>query len=135
VPPAVSAGALVRRFYDEAWNAWDDSVVDELLAPDVRFRGSLGDEVVGRAAWRAYRDRLRRAVPDFTNEIVDLVATADRAAARLRYRGHQEGPLLGRMGYGQSIAYEGAGFFTVAKGCIATVWVLGDLDGLRRQLR
>jgi predicted ester cyclase len=135
VSSPVSVEALVRRFYDEAWNAWDDGAVEDLLAPDVRFRGSLGDEVVGHEGFRAYRDRVRRAVPDFANEIVELVAATDRAAARLRYSGHQEGPLLGRMGYGQPIAYEGAAFFTIVGGCIATVWVLGDLDGLRRQLR
>jgi steroid delta-isomerase-like uncharacterized protein len=129
------AEALVRRFYDQAWNGWDDTVVDDVLAADVRFRGSLGDEVVGRDGWRRYRDRMRRAVPDFTNEIVDLVAGDDRAVARLRYGGHQQGPLLGRMGYGQPIAYDGVAFFTFASGRIADVWVLGDLDALRRQLR
>jgi hypothetical protein len=43
---------LVRRFYEEAWNRWDDTVVDALLAEDFVFRGSLGDEVRGRDGWR-----------------------------------------------------------------------------------
>jgi hypothetical protein len=30
---------LVRRFYYEAWNAWDDTIVDDLLAPGFAFRG------------------------------------------------------------------------------------------------
>jgi predicted ester cyclase len=132
----MSAGeALVRRFYDEAWNRWDDSVVDEILTAGVRFRGSLGDEVVGRDGWRAYRDHLRRAVPDLRNDIVELVADDDHAAARLRYHGHQAGVLLGRMGAGQPITYDGAAFLGFAAGRIASVWVLGDLDALRRQLR
>ncbi len=55
---------LVRRFYDEAWNRWDDDVVDELLADGFEFRGALGDEARRRQAWwRTYRDRVRRAVP------------------------------------------------------------------------
>lgn len=61
---------LVRRFYEEAWNRWDDTVVDGLLAEDFVFRGSLGDETRGREGWRGYRDTIRRAVPDFHNEIV-----------------------------------------------------------------
>jgi len=79
--------SLVRRFYDRLWNAWDDLAVDETLAPDFVFRGSLGEQTTGRDGWRAYRDQVRRAAPDFSNEIVDLVAVADLAAARLLYSG------------------------------------------------
>lgn len=129
---------LVHVFYERAWNRWDDTVVDELLASDFEFRGSLGDRVVGRAAWRAYRDTIRAAVPDFHNDIVELVADGDRAAARLRYTGHHVGTLLGVPGNGAAIGYDGAAFFRSADGPGGTVltsaWVLGDLVGLRAQL-
>lgn len=128
------AARLVRRFYEQAWNAWDDTVVDEILAADFTFRGSLGDEVRGRDGWRAYRDKIRQAVPDFHNEIVDLVTAPGRAAARLRYTGHHTGVLLGVPGTGQPIEYAGAAFFTCADGQLGTAWVLGDLDALRRQI-
>jgi steroid delta-isomerase-like uncharacterized protein len=125
---------LVRRFYDDAWNRWDDDVIEELVAEDFQFRGSLGDEVRGRAEWRAYRDRVRRAVPDFHNEIIDLVTAPGRAAARLIFSGHHQGELFGRRGRGQPITYSGAAFFHCAAGCLASAWVLGDLDALRRQV-
>ena len=125
---------LVRRFYDDAWNRWDDTVVDDLLAPTFTFRGSLGDEVQGRDGWRGYRDGIRGAVPDFHNEVVELVTAPDRAAARLRYTGHHHGVLLGIRGTGAAIEYAGAAFFRVAGGRLASAWVLGDLDGLRRQI-
>jgi predicted ester cyclase len=125
---------LVRRFYDEAWNGWDDGAADELLADDFRFRGSLGTELAGRDEWRAYRDRIRRAVPDFHNEVVDLVTAPGRAAARLRYTGHVRGALLGRLGYGQAVAYDGAALFDCSGGRLTAGWVLGDLDALHRQL-
>ncbi len=54
---------LVEAFYTRAWNQWDDGVVDQILAPDFTFRGSLGDEKRGRAGWREYRDVIRAAVP------------------------------------------------------------------------
>ena len=125
---------LVRRFYDEAWNRWDDAVVDELLGEGFTFRGSLGAEVVGRDGWREYRDRLRRAVPDLRNEIVELISGPGRAAARLRYSGHHRGVLLGHLGWGAPIEWAGAAFFRCADGQLAAAWVLGDLDALRRQL-
>jgi len=124
----------VRRFYEDAWNRWDDSQVDELLAEDFEFRGSLGDEVRGRAGWRAYRAKVREAVPDFHNEIVELVTSSDRAAVRLWCTGHHRGLLLGREGRGASIGYAAAAFFRSADGRLVNAWVLGDLDALRQQL-
>ena len=75
--------ALVRRFYDTLWNAWDDDAVDDLLAEDFVFRGSLGWATRGRSEWRAYRDMVRLGSPDFHNEVVDVVCDTRRAAARL----------------------------------------------------
>jgi hypothetical protein len=51
---------LVRAFYDELWNAWDDAPVPDTLHPELRFRGSLGQETHGLQEWRAYRDGVRR---------------------------------------------------------------------------
>lgn len=126
--------SLVRRFYERLWNAWDDSAVDATLAPDFVFRGSLGQETTGRDGWRTYRDQVRRGAPDFCNEIVDLVAWADRAAVRLLYSGTHRGPLLGIEATGRSFTYSGAAFFTAADGLLLEAWVLGDLEDLRRQL-
>lgn len=125
---------LVHRFYDEAWNAWDDAVVEEILAPDFVFRGSLGDEVHGRDGWRGYRDKIRAGAPDFHNEVLDLVISPNRAAARLQYTGHHKGDLLGIPATGRELSYSGAAFFTTTDGLLSAAWVLGDLDTLKRQL-
>jgi steroid delta-isomerase-like uncharacterized protein len=125
---------LVHRFYDVLWNSWDDDAVGATLHRDVVFRGSLGTETVGREEWRAYRDDVRRASSDFHNRVVDLVADGDRAAARLVWSGTHEGLLLGISGTGRRFSYPGAAFFTVRGGLLAEIWVIGDLDALRRQL-
>jgi predicted ester cyclase len=125
---------LVDDFYSRAWNRWDDDVVDEILGPGFAFRGSLGDEVRGREGWRGYRDTVRVALPDLHNEVMDLVVSGDRAAARLRYTGHHVGTVLGVRGRGAAIEFAGAAFFTAADGLLTSAWVLGDLDGLRPQL-
>ncbi|WP_343577530.1 ester cyclase [Mycobacterium sp.] len=130
----VSAHDLARRFYERLWNEWDDTAVDDTLAPDITFRGSLGTSTAGRDQWRAYRDQIRGGAPDFHNEIVDLISDAHRAAARLRYSGTHLGPLLGIPATGRRFVYSGAAFFTTADNLIADIWVLGDLDTLRQQL-
>jgi predicted ester cyclase len=125
---------LIGRFYERLWNAWDDRAVDDVLCEDFLFRGSLGQETHGRDGWRAYRDQVRSGAPDFHNEVIELVVGGDRAAARLRYTGTHRGPLLGLAGTGQRFVYEGAAFFRAQSGTLAEAWVIGDLDGLRRQL-
>lgn len=125
---------LVRRYYEQLWNRWEVSLAAELLAPDFRFRGSLGDEVTGIDAFVGYMNKVRAAFPDYHNEIVELVADGDRVAARLEYRGRHEGELFGIQGSGGSVRYAGSAHFRVADGKLAQAWVLGDLNGLLRQL-
>jgi predicted ester cyclase len=125
---------LVQRFYDVLWNAWDDEAVATTLHPDLRFRGSLGQETTGLDQWRAYRDGVRRGSSDFHTEVIDLVVQGDRAAARLVWSGTHDGVLLGTEGTGRRFSYAGAAFVTSRDGLLAEVWVVGDLDGLRRQL-
>jgi steroid delta-isomerase-like uncharacterized protein len=125
---------LVRRFYADVWNRWDDAALDDLLAEDFAFRGSLGDEVLGRDGFRGYRDKVRAGFPDFHNEVVELVTEGDRAAARLRYSGHHRGAILGVAASGALVSYDGAAFFTAAGGRLRRAWVLGDVEGLRRRL-
>jgi predicted ester cyclase len=125
---------LVRRFYDQLWNKWDDAAVDHTLAPSFTFRGSLGQQMIGRSGWRAYRDQIRRGSSDFHNEIVTLVADRDQAAARLLYSGTHTGPLLDFTPTGRAFSYAGAAFFTATGGLLTSAWVLGDLHNLRRQL-
>jgi steroid delta-isomerase-like uncharacterized protein len=125
---------LVRRFYDDLWNRWDDAAVDELLDEGFTFRGSLGTETTGRAEWRAYRDAIRAGSPDFHNEVVTLVAVGGRAAARLLYTGTHTGHLAGLAPTGRRFSYSGAAFFTAESGRLTSAWVLGDLTALREQL-
>lgn len=72
---AVGVRELVERFYERLWNAWDDDAVEGILAEDFKFRGLLGQQTVGREGWRAYRDQVRTAAPDFSNELVDSSST------------------------------------------------------------
>lgn len=125
---------LIERFYAELWNNWDDPAVDRTLSPRFVFRGSLGQETSGRDGWRRYRDLVRAGSADFHNEVAELVCDGARAAARLHYTGTHTGALLGLTATGRRFEYAGAAFFTADGQWLTSAWVLGDLDGLRRQL-
>ncbi|MDX6284706.1 MAG: hypothetical protein QOG53_191 [Frankiales bacterium] len=126
---------LVHHFYERLWNAWDDDAVDSVLAHDFSFRGSLGTETEGRDGWRGYRDALHAGSSDFRNELIDLVCEPGRAAARIRCSGTHTGALLGIKPTGKAFTYDVAAFFQTDGGLITKAWTLGDLDGLRKQLK
>jgi steroid delta-isomerase-like uncharacterized protein len=125
---------LIDRFYNDLWNRWDDGAVDEVLAEDFVFRGSLGMETAGRDGWRTYRDLIRAGAADFHNEVQTLVVDGQQAAARLTYSGTHTGELAGMPATGRRFSYAGAAFFQSGNGLLCSAWVLGDLAGLRSQL-
>ena len=133
-PMPTGINGLVHRFYALMWNLWDDDAVDEVLADDFTFHDSLGAEATGRDGWRRYRDSIRTGAPDFHNELVDLIAYGDRAAARLVFTGHHHGRLADIDPTGREFRYAGAAFFTERDGRISSAWTISDLGSLRRQL-
>lgn len=125
---------IIERYYHELWNQWRWDLIPALIDPALVFRGSLGTDVVGQEGLRRYMEQIRAAFPDFHNTIDALIVDNDRASVRLTYTGTHSGPILGFPATGQPIRYAGAAFFSVQSGRITQGWVLGDLEGLRRQL-
>jgi steroid delta-isomerase-like uncharacterized protein len=130
----MSSGELVRAFYEEVWNRNDAARAHELLDPAFRFRGSLGQERIGPDGFIAYMREVHAALADYRCTVEDLIEGDGRAAARARFEGVHRGELLGFAPTGRHVAWTGAAFFTVLAGRLTDVWVLGDLDSLRRQL-
>ncbi len=126
--------ALVETFYNVMWNTWSEETARAILTADIDFRGSIGLHVNGHEGFLRYMQTIRDAFPDFHNHIEDIIATDDRAVARLTYSGTHRGELLGRAPTGRRIEYAGVAMFTMDAGRISKVWVLGDLWGLMQQL-
>lgn len=116
------------------WNTWDDSVMREILDPQIDFRGSIGLHVIGHNAFAGYMQTIRDAFPDFHNAIEEIVVADDRAVARLTYTGTHRGPLFDHSPTGRRIEYAGVAMFTMAAGRITKVWVLGDRLALMEQI-
>ncbi|HVB33026.1 MAG TPA: ester cyclase [Patescibacteria group bacterium] len=126
---------LIRRYYEELWNAWRFDLADELIDPEVRLRGSLGRMVAGRGGLVSYMKHVQGIFPDFYNTIEALVAEDDRVAAQITYSGTHRGEIFGIAPTGRRIRYSGAGIFQISSGRIVEGWVLGDLANLLLQLR
>jgi predicted ester cyclase len=125
----------VQAFYDRVWNRPDKAAIAELLHPDFTFRGSLGPSMTGLAPFAAYVATVTEALADYRCTILDLVAEGERAFARMRFEGIHRAPFLGFAPTGRRVHWTGAALFLLKGDKIADLWVLGDVDGLREQLR
>lgn len=116
------------------WNKADEAEARKILAVDFRFRASLGPELRGPGGFIAYLRSVHAALEDFTCTIEELIVTADRAAARMSFHGRHRAKFFGIEATGREIHWNGAAFFTIAAGVITELWVLGDIEAVRRQL-
>jgi predicted ester cyclase len=128
------AHILVERFYFEVWNQADEHVAREILHHDFRFCGSLGPERHGPDGFIDYMRSVHAALGNYTCSIDDLIATEDRAAARMTFSGVHRGLFFGAQPTGREVCWAGGAFFTIAGRQIAELWVLGDVDNLKQQL-
>lgn len=126
--------AVIRRFYEELWNEWRLDLAAEIVASDVRFRGSLGSSLVGREDFVAYVERVRNAFPDWHNRIDEIIASDDRVVTRMIWSGTHRGRLGEIEPTGARVEYMGAAFFRLADGVIEDAWVVGDTQELWRAL-
>lgn len=126
--------ALVRRFYEQLWNAWRLDLAGEILSPSLHFRGSLGTRTRGLLEFTAYVERVRSAFPDWHNHIEELLAADERVVARLTWTGTHTGPLGDIPPTGRHVSYVGAAFFRMGGRTIDEAWIVGDTQELWRAL-
>jgi steroid delta-isomerase-like uncharacterized protein len=129
-----SARRLVEQFYYEVWNNADETIAREILHPDFQFRASLGPERHGLDGFLDYMRSIHAALARYECVIEDLIESGDRAAARMQFKGVHRGSFFGVPATGREIVWTGAAFFTIDRGLITNLWVLGDIDAVKQQL-
>ncbi len=129
-----SARAVVERFYNEVWNQADERAAREILHRNFIFRGSLGPELRGPDGFIEYLRSVHAALAGFTCTIEELVEMGERVAAKMLFRGTHRAPFFGIEATGREIVWNGAAFFKIEDELIAALWVLGDIDAVKRQL-
>ena len=125
---------LVLCDYAELWNRWEVAVAQEILSPDFRFRGSLGQETRGVEAFLEYVSAVRRAFPDLFNAVEDVIEGPGAVVARLTYTGTHSGQLFGIPPTQKSISYPGVAIFRTGGGRLTEGRVVADRLILLEQL-
>ncbi len=127
--------ALVRRLYDEGFNAGNLDIVDQLVAPDVVTHNPIIlDAPRGSDSIRGGIAMLRRSFPDLHVTILDLIAEGDRVAAFLLMSGTNTGDY--RRGGATDRHGSMRAFFIwrVADSRLVECWGVADRFGLLQQL-
>jgi predicted ester cyclase len=131
----MSIPALVNSFYERLWNAGDEAAMRELLSAQFSFRGSLGAELKGHAAFWDYVCAVRSALAHYRCDILECVSEGQHAFAKMRFSGIHVGVFRGYRPSGRQVHWEGAALFRFEAAQIRALWVLGDLVGLDALLR
>jgi predicted ester cyclase len=63
-----------------------------------------------------------------------MVEQGNKLAVRMTFSGNHQGELFGVPASGRRISWPGAAFFAFRERRIASLWVLGDVDGVKLQL-
>lgn len=125
---------LVNLYYEELWNKQNKDYIDILFNDNISFHSSLGLTCEGKKEFEAYMDLIHTAIPDLFHSIIDRVVDDNSIAVRALYTGKHSGKLLDFEATNSRLRYNGATFFKFHEGKIESIWVLGDLHSLLKQL-
>jgi steroid delta-isomerase-like uncharacterized protein len=129
-----SPADLVERFYYDLWNTANEAVAWEILHPDFHFRSSLGMEKTGPGGFIEYMRMIHTALSGYRCTIQEMLESGERVAARLLFGGVHRATFFGIPPTGRDIVWSGAAFFRITGHQIVSLWVLGDVDAVKRQL-
>ena len=125
---------VVRRLYEEVFEAGRLELADELVDPDARDARDAEDRR-GPARVKEVATMLHAAFPDQHWEIKSLVAEDDAVVMRSTYSGTHQGPFMGMPPTGRAFRdVDHAYFFELRDGKITSYHAIRDDLGLLRQL-
>jgi predicted ester cyclase len=122
------AKTLVERLH-RLWNTGDISVISDLYVPDFigHFpKGSRLGELKGHSGVRDAIERVRRAFPDWTETVEDIIIEGDKAVTRYVSTGVHKGPFFDLAPTGERVRVNEISIFRVQNGLIAEQWCLTD---------
>jgi steroid delta-isomerase-like uncharacterized protein len=125
--------AMVRRVFEQALNAGDDAVLDELLAADY-INHDMPAPASGPEGFKQVIAQFRAAFPDMAVTIEDEFADGDLVGTRGRFTGTHQGDFMGIPASGMPIDIKYIDLWRVRDGKLAENWVQMDTAGLMQQI-
>ena len=126
--------AVVRRFFEEAWNGHNPNAIDELVSPNYFNHAAVADHQRGTAGAKHILNWLFTAFPDTRFDIEDIIADGDMVAIRGTASGTHEGEFAGIPPTGKRFAVQQSHWVRVADGKLVEHWAVRDDLGMMQQL-
>ncbi len=132
---AEESKAIMRRYFEGAWEKGDVDLLDELLAPDyVNHTPATPDLSTGPEGVKAVVSMARNAMPDLRVVIEDMIAEGDKVATRYTFEGTHRGELFGVPPTGQRLSIKSFTMERVSDGRIREHWRVTDSLEMMQQL-
>ena len=132
---AESNMALSRRLLEEAFNAGNIDVIDELVTTDfVNHDAALPEAMIGPDAAKATISGYRSAFPDLRITVEQQIADDQGVATRWSAKGTHQGDLMGMSPTGKQATVTGITIDRIVDGRIAESWTNWDTLGMLQQL-
>ena len=122
--------AIVRRFFEEAWNRQNLDVVDDIFAPTVIFNG----QAISREALKQALAGRRLAFPDIQVTVDDQVAEGDKVSTRRTWQATHQGPYRGVAATGKRVKWTQISIVRFAQGRIVEDSAVADELSILQQL-
>lgn len=141
---ATTPEQLLENYYYQGLNKGEngEAILRQIVDDQVKFRGVFGHRHKrGIQALLDYMRAARNALGKYTFEIEDMIISKcnTKASVRITCRGTHRSSFFGVAGSGYEVHFTAASFFKFTQGAdgklrISEVFVVGDLDELKRQI-
>jgi len=127
--------AIVRRIYEELWDARKLEVADELIAEvSLNYDTGLTPVPGGPEDFKAVVQMVTAGFPDNRHAVEELIAEGDTVVARVTLTGTNEGEFMGMPPTGKRIEVNEIHIYRLLEGKIVEHRVGRDDMGAMRQL-
>ena len=114
------AGAIARRWIEQAYDRGNLDTVDELIGDGYVLHDPHSPGIAGIEGINEHIDHTRTALPDLVHTIEDVIAQGDRVVVRWTARGTHRGGYLGFAPTGKKVTFAGVSIYRLAGGRLPT---------------
>ena len=125
--------ALVRRFYEDAFNQRNLALVNELCSTTHVFHNPP-TTLHGREEFKQLLSVYLTAFPDARFTVEDEIAEGEKVTSRYTFRGTHQGELMGIPPTGKQVTVTGIIINRIAGGQSVEGWLNFDALGLLQQI-
>jgi predicted ester cyclase len=125
---------LVRFITEEGLNKGEWGFIDDVFAPDYEVHTAGLALPKGPTAFQLAVQFWKRAFPDFTCTVQQLLSSGDFVTLRFRTTGTHTGPLMWLPPTGRGFVVEGVDLHRVVGGKVAESWISDDFPRILIEL-